>query len=599
MSAQAQDKSVAAVRLLQPRRVGAKAKLAAYHDDVLRAAIDAERLAHDTRPMFISMLEAELERRAGEPPKEKPMTTAAPPAAAAASGHHQWIPLAQLSPSPLNHRKHFDKTKMEELADSVRAQGIVVPVLVRPLAEPNRYEIVAGERRFRAAKMASLADLPAIVRELTDAQALELQVIENQQRVDVHPLEEAEGYEALMNCQRADGTPYTAEEIAAKVGKSKAYVYARLKLTALCKKAREAFYDGKLDASRALLIARIPVADLQEQALAEILGGDDEFGDGPMSYREAAEHVQWNYMLRLKEAPFKTTDAALVPAAGACTTCPKRSGNQPELFADVESADVCTDPKCFAAKRDAHLENMRQMALAKGKDVVAARAKGYVKLDDRVKGDWKGRTYRELLGKSAPAPQLMPDASGEKAALIEVVRKADVQETVKKKLEQQKSGNGGGSSRDWERERAESLAFAQRLFVHVVAAIPVKPGLHELRELVEVDLEDISQEAVELTAQLLLPAVKGQRDATARVKQALPKLDLDGLLRLMVVLDLARHVDGHGGADVLVDRAKLYKVDVAGVKAALAAEAKPIVAEDGKGASKKVMKARASEAAEV
>jgi ParB/RepB/Spo0J family partition protein len=88
------------------------------------------------------------------------------------------------------------------------------------------------------------------MRELTDAEVLEVQVVENLQRADLHELEEAEGYEQLLKCAHADGKKYTVEEIAAKVGKSRSYVFARLKLTALCPEARKAFYDGNLDASK-------------------------------------------------------------------------------------------------------------------------------------------------------------------------------------------------------------------------------------------------------------------------------------------------------------------------------------------------------------
>jgi ParB/RepB/Spo0J family partition protein len=213
-----------------------------------------------------------------------------------------------------------------------------VPIIARPsIRGAGRYEIVAGERRFRAASAAGLTEIPAIVRDLTDAEALELQVIENNQRVDVHPLEEAEGYEALM--QHAH---YSVDDMAAKVGKSRAYVYARLKLLALCEAGRKALYEGTISASIALLLARIPVKKLQEKCLDEVL---DDMGSGePMSFREAKDHVENRYMLRLKEAPFKPGDAGLVPKAGACTDCPKRTGNEPELFADIANADVCTDP---------------------------------------------------------------------------------------------------------------------------------------------------------------------------------------------------------------------------------------------------------------
>lgn len=433
------EKLIAAVRMLQPRRQGAKAKLARYHDDVLRAAIEAERSSPDARPMFISMLEAELTRRAGEPSQEKAMTDAAP---AATAGYHQWIPLSKLKPSPLNHRKHFDKSKMDELTDSVRMQGVVVPVLARPLSESDSFEIVAGERRFRAAKAAGLIDLPAIVRELSDAQALELQVIENGQRVDVHPMEEAEGYEALMQCKRSDGSVYTVDDIAAKVGKSVSYVYGRLKLLDLCLEGRKAFWEGLIPASTALLIARVPVPKLQAKCVKEIV--EPEYEDEPMSFRDAKEHLERNYMLRLKEAPFKTGDATLVAAAGSCKECPKRTGNQPELFADIAGADVCTDPACFDSKKKAWAARLREEAIAAGRTVISGKEakkivpyeysepKGYVRLDAACHDDPKHRTYRALLGKAAGEAVLIerPKSPGE---FIEAVSEEKAAEIIKEK----------------------------------------------------------------------------------------------------------------------------------------------------------------------
>ncbi len=348
------------------------------------------------------------------------------------TGEQRIIPLANLQPSPFNPRKTFDQAKLDELTESIRTHGVLQPILVRPNGAPDQFEIVAGERRYRAATAASLETIPATIRELTDAQALELQVIENLQRDDLHELEEAEGYERLMQCRHADGATYSAEEIAAKVGKSKAYIYARLKLTELCEAGREALRKGDIPASTALLIARIPVVALQEKCLGEILDG--EYGDDPMSYRDAKEHIEQRYMLRLKEAPFKADDEDLVPAAGACTACPKRTGNHPELFADIASADVCTDPDCFEAKRAAAIEIKRAKAKDSGKPVITgAKAKklwkweysnptGYVKLDDRCPGDPKGRHWRAVLGKAAADHTLIehPSKPGNFAAVMAI-----------------------------------------------------------------------------------------------------------------------------------------------------------------------------------
>jgi ParB/RepB/Spo0J family partition protein len=269
------------------------------------------------------------------------------------------IPLACVIPSKTNPRKHFNDVGLEELASSIKQHGVAQPILVRPLPTTEDMidcvEIVAGERRYRASKLAGLESIPAIVRELTDVQALEIQVIENLQREDVHPIEEAEGYDQLMKLHG-----YTSDQLAEKVGKSRSYIYGRLKFCALAPAARDAFFDGKLSASTALLIARIPVESLQAHATEELANDGD-----PLSYRAAFEHIQERYMLKLDRARFPIADAKLVKAAGDCDACPKRTGNQPMIFKDV-SADICTDPNCFASKSRAHDDKTLAAAQKKG-----------------------------------------------------------------------------------------------------------------------------------------------------------------------------------------------------------------------------------------
>jgi hypothetical protein len=186
----------------------------------------------------------------------------------------------------------------------------------------------------------------------------------------------------------------TAEQLVDMVGKSRSYVYARLKLLALCPEARKAFYAGELDASRALLIARIGHHDTQRQALKDVTQG--EYGRGPMSYREAHEHIVRNYMLKLSAAPFDIKDATLVPKAGDCIKCPKRTGNQADLFGDVKSADVCTDPKCFEAKRDAHMAAELKALEAKGKKVIHGEAARKIFPHWENGSDWMQGGYQEI-----------------------------------------------------------------------------------------------------------------------------------------------------------------------------------------------------------
>lgn len=323
----------------------------------------------------------------------------------------QTIRVARIGASPTNPRKHFDQAALDELAESIRRHGVLQPILVRPNPDRMRgpreeFEIVSGERRWRAAQAAELREIPALVRELGDAEVLEIQVIENLQRADLHPLEEAEGYEALH--QRHG---YTVADIAAKVGKSERYVYARMKLCALCEKARKAFYAGKLSPTTALLVARIPDAGLQAKATAEITEAHWSADEG-MTARQASEHIQRTYMLRLATAPFSTTDADLVPEAGPCTTCPKRTGNAGELFDDIKGPDTCTDPACFERKTIAHKDRLVERAQAKGVKVIDGKdaqklfehlhsaPKGYVDLDQQEYRLPGAKKARAVVGKA-------------------------------------------------------------------------------------------------------------------------------------------------------------------------------------------------------
>ena len=179
----------------------------------------------------------------------------------------QEIPLARICESKTNPRRQFDETKLAELSDNIRLHGVLQPILVRhmPGGEPDAFELIAGARRFRASKLAGRETIPASIRELTDTECLELQLIENLQRADVHELDEARGYAALMQLQP---DTYTVETLAEKIGRSEKYVYARLRLMHLDDAIQQAFYVGKLTVAHAFEIARLQPED-QRRALAE------------------------------------------------------------------------------------------------------------------------------------------------------------------------------------------------------------------------------------------------------------------------------------------------------------------------------------------
>lgn len=328
-------------------------------------------------------------------------------------------------PSTTNPRKHFDPAKLQELADSIAASGVHQPVLVRPLPaarvpdtagmQPRpTHELVSGERRLRASLMAGATTLPAMVRELSDDQVLEIQIVENLQRDDLTALEEAEGYQHLMQ-----HSGLAADQVAAKIGKSRSYVYARLKLLDLAPEPRAALLAGELDASRALLIARIPDTKLQAEATKE-LATTDYNGDPVYSARSAAQHIQQHYMLRLADARFSLADATLLPEAGACKLCPKRTGANPDLFADVKGADVCTDPPCYRRKEQAHADAQLQAARDSGAEIIegrearrlmphgwSTRVEGHLRLDDASDSP-TNQPLRKLIGKQMAAAGITP-----------------------------------------------------------------------------------------------------------------------------------------------------------------------------------------------
>ena len=172
------------------------------------------------------------------------------------------VPVSFLRPSRFQPRRHFDPAEIQALVDSIKARGILQPIMVRhPADDPNHYEIVAGERRWRAAQAAQLHEVPIIVRDVSDLEALEIALIENIQRQDLNALEEAEGYRRLM--QEFDRTQ---EELAQSLGKSRSHIANTVRLLNLPAEVRSLLDEGKLTAghARALLNAADPSALARE-----------------------------------------------------------------------------------------------------------------------------------------------------------------------------------------------------------------------------------------------------------------------------------------------------------------------------------------------
>ncbi len=165
------------------------------------------------------------------------------------------VPLEFVTPNPRNPRRSFADSDLTDLAQSIREHGIVQPVVVRPAGKAGHYEIIAGERRWRAAQRAGLTELPVIIRDVDDRAALELAIIENVQRADLNPVEEAMGYQQLM-----DEHHYTQADLGQVIGKSRSHVANTLRLLKLPEVIRDMLVSGALSAghARALVSAEEP-----------------------------------------------------------------------------------------------------------------------------------------------------------------------------------------------------------------------------------------------------------------------------------------------------------------------------------------------------
>lgn len=159
------------------------------------------------------------------------------------------LPLSEIVPNKEQPRKTFDEGALEELADSIKQHGVLQPLLVRPLPSGG-YQLVAGERRWRASRIAGLKEVPVVVKELSDVETMEIAIIENLQREDLNPIEEAEGLQALI-----DRCGFTQEEVATSVGKSRPAIANALRLLKLPSEVREMTKNGEISAghARALL----------------------------------------------------------------------------------------------------------------------------------------------------------------------------------------------------------------------------------------------------------------------------------------------------------------------------------------------------------
>ncbi len=341
--------------------------------------------------------------------------------AAPAQPQNNTLALSDLVRSKTN-RHIVEDEALLAMAATMKVYGVLQPLLVRRLPaerlqdtfvdEATRHathEIIAGERRFMAARVAGLRRVPVLVIATDNTTAVVLQLIENLHREDLNPLDEAHGIQLLV-----DDFGMTREAVAESLGKSRTHVFESLRLLNICPEAIAALKTGTLNRSVALLVAQRPTPALQVEYTKKVLTGGPD--GGPLSYRSAKDLAQRNYMTDLAQAPFALDNAKLLPQVGACTQCPKRTGANPELW-DKAGADVCTDTACFADKKEAHYEALKAEAQAKNRKIITGREarelmptegatpKGYILLDKPKKGETE--SMRQVLGQDVPQSKVV------------------------------------------------------------------------------------------------------------------------------------------------------------------------------------------------
>jgi len=285
------------------------------------------------------------------------------------------IELTEILVSETNSRKKCDEAGLKDLTESIKQQGVIEPIVVRPMGD--KFEIVCGERRFRACGLAGLKVLPAIVRELDDKQALEVQSIENLQREDLNAIDEAQGFSVMIvKCS------CTQEDLSTKLGKSQSYVAARLKLLELPKEIREAIAAGVITPGHGAVLFRVGDEKEQKHMFTKILREK-------LSVR-SAENCLEQYGRSLSAAPFDKKD---------CLKCVSNGKAQAGLFdKETDLKGRCMNAVCFVKKMDSFI-NKRKTELEKAGFKVIKEPKNYTPHVNLTDKNYSGKEKKSDLGK--------------------------------------------------------------------------------------------------------------------------------------------------------------------------------------------------------
>lgn len=505
------------------------------------------------------------------------------------------VPITSLLESASNPRKRYDEASLSELAASFKSQGILAPLLVREVQE-SKYEVVAGSRRLRAAKLAKIESVPVRVVALTDAEAIEAQCVENLQREDIHPLEEAFGFKSLLDL----GEPYNIANIAARAGKSNAYIYGRLKLTDLIPSVAEAFLEDKITIGHSLLIAKLPAAQQQEAFAAAFRNMWTSEGNTQVliPVRELAAWIESNILLQLKTAPFDKQDETLVPDAGSCANCPKRTGFNKLLFADVRK-DSCTDPQCFRAKVDAHIAKAmeKKPQLVQISSARNSREGAPLGRNRYVELELKRQKSQGQSSKASPVQkpcEKMTEAIVMDGGTRGQVVKVCADPSCRVHHGNQPSPQQLQSEREAERKRIEKEKLAITVRHRILAAVlervsaPLKKA--DLLAIAEHAVGNVPYHRIPLLAMRhKVETVKPATPSVESLQKQIAKYDENTLCRLLVeisLLESAYSTHSKPDEDTLLSTARRYRLDSEKLQKSVAEE---FVAKQKKGRRKRAI----------
>jgi ParB family transcriptional regulator, chromosome partitioning protein len=490
------------------------------------------------------------------------------------------VRLAELVESSTNPRKTFDEERLEELAESIRSKGVLSPLLARRVN--GHFEIVSGARRYRAAQRAGVPEIPVRIVVLTDAEVIETQIIENIQRADVHPFEEAQGFRALLE---REGAAYTIEQIAARTGKAASYVAKRLRLSDLIPLVAEAFTAGCIGVEHALLIAKL-AADVQEKALTHCFDGYYAANDAERSVVPVSRLQAWiehNVYLSLKSVPFSKDDEALVPEAGSCANCPKRTGFNTLLFSEVRE-DSCADAACFNRKLDAHITQrvakMPNLVMISenhnmtDETPILGRRKYVEVVTRKTKKGRDARPEDKLCTNLVPAIH----ADGmDKGRFVKVCADLTCKVHFGERQDQEKQRLRWKAEKTAASQKAkQTLAFRHRLLADVLKRVRPQFGTEELRMVAQFVLRSLSHELVCRLAKR--HGFQNPKDAhdwqmAEKARTLYQKADAAALAVLIfeaMLISPAGSATINRDDDPLTDAACLYKIDAKALRTAIA-----------------------------